>query len=339
MKAVKIVIKVVVCLVVLLLAALLALPLWFGPVAKTVANSVVPGIVKTDFKVGLLSLNPYTGKFELGDMILSNPKGYSAADAVKVGQVVFDAETMSLMTDVIHIEELSVRDLFVSVVSGGENRVLNFTQIQYNVAGGKEKYEAAQSDKKVKSASSGDNPAPEAGTPAAEKPAKKIIIDRLEVSGLTLQLSILPIRIPTVVLKDIGRKSGGATLEEAWQQILDGIFKVAGVTSDQLKALGILSGDAVKKTNEAVSKVTARASAVMGGATKKLSATTEKATSVVSSTVGTATDIATGSMGQGAKVVGEGAKAAGDGVKAVGDGAKAAGDGVKKTLDSLKSLW
>ena len=58
MKAVKILLKVVVALVALVIIAILALPLWFGPVAKTSANSVVPGIVKTDFHMGHISLNP-----------------------------------------------------------------------------------------------------------------------------------------------------------------------------------------------------------------------------------------------------------------------------------------
>ena len=43
-------------------AALLILPLWIGPVVKGAANSIVPGIVKTDFTLGEFGFNPYTGK-------------------------------------------------------------------------------------------------------------------------------------------------------------------------------------------------------------------------------------------------------------------------------------
>jgi len=349
MKVMKLVVKVLALVVALVVAAVAALPLWFGPVVKTAANSAVPGLVKADFSLRHLSLNPYTARFELGDLNLGNPQGYSVKDAGKVGSVTFDAETLSLMTDVIHVEELTVKDVFVSVVSGGENNTLNFKQLQYNVAGGKEKYEAAQSEKEAKAAAEQDSPS--ARESGEEKPAKKIIIDRLEISGLSMQLSILPIRVPVaIVLTDIGKKTGGATFEEAWNQILDGVMKSAGVAGDQLKALGVLSGDAVKKANEAVSKVSAQATAVMGDAAKKLSATTEKATAVmddatkglsagaakttsaVSSTVGVATDAASG-------VVNGGAKAVDSSVKAVGDGAKAVGEGAKKAMDSLKSLW
>jgi len=338
MKAVKIIFKVVFVIVALVVAAVLASPLWFGPVAKTAANAAAPGIVKTDFRLGRLSLNPYTARFELGELNLGNPKGYSVNEAVRVGEIVFDAETLSLVTDVIHIEEITVRDLFVSVVSGGENDVLNFKQIQYNIAGGKEKYEAAQSEKEAKSASVQGRQTPD-GESGAEKPSKKIIIDRLEISGLTLQLSILPIRIPSVVLTDIGRKSGGATLDEAWQQILDGIMKAAGVTGDQLKALGVLSGDAVKTANETLTKGTAQATAVVSGATKQVSAVTEKATAVtgkatsaINATVGAATGATSGTVNAATGAV-KGS------VKTVDESVKAVGDGAKKALDSLKGLW
>jgi len=356
MKAVKILLKVLVCLVILLLAALLSMPLWFGPVAKTAANAIVPGVVKTDFRLGHLSLNPYTARFEMGAVNLANPQKYSVKDAVRIGEMIFDAETASLMTDVIHVEELTVRDLFVSVVSGGENGVMNFKQIQYNVAGGKEKYETAQAEKES-AASQKDAAAPKQGS-GEKKKSKKIVIDRLEVSGLTLQLSILPLRIPSVVLTDIGRKTGGATFEETWQQILDGIMKAAGVTSDQLKAFGVLSGDAVKKTNEAVvetakkatavvdvaakqiSAGTEKTTAVVDGTAKNLTATAEKATKAVSSTLGAAKGIAGDSVGSAAGAAKNAAAGTVEGgVKAVDDGVKAVGEGAKKTMDALKKLW
>ena len=106
MKAVKFLVKAVVVIVVLVVVAVLALPLWFGPVAKTAANAVVPGIVKTDFHMGHIALNPYSGRFELGDTQLANPEGYSEKFAVTLGDIVFDCESLSLATDVIHIEEI-----------------------------------------------------------------------------------------------------------------------------------------------------------------------------------------------------------------------------------------
>ena len=329
MKAIKILIKAVVVLVALVVVALLALPLWFGPVAKTAANAAVPGIVKTDFHLGHLHLNPYTARFELGDLQLSNPQGYSEKYAVTLGDIIFDAEMLSLATDVIHVEEITVKDVFVSVVSGGENNVGNFKQIQYNVAGGKEKYEAAEAEKAEKAkleelqaketAQEKREPEPQV---AEEKPAKKIIIDKLHISGLKMQLGFMPISIPvTIELADIGRKSGGATFEEAGQQIWEGIQKSAGVVGDQLKALGNLTGDAAKQATAALGKATE-------GATKAAGQATEA--------VGNVAGQATESVGKAASAVTDSAANA---TKAAGDAVNKATEGATKALDSLKKLW
>ena len=330
MKVIKILLKAVVVIVALVVVALLALPLWFGPVVKTAANAAVPKVVKTDFHLGHLHLNPYTARFELRDMQLANPAGYSEKYAVTLGDITFDAETMSLATDVIHIEEITVKDIFVSVVSGGENKVGNFKQIQYNVAGGKEKYEAAQAEKEEKAKleelqakeTAQEKREPEPQVAEEEKPAKKIIIDKLHISGLKVQLGIIPLTIPaTIELKDIGRKSGGATLAEAWQQIWTGILQAAGVAGEQLKALGNLTGDAAKQATEAANKA-------VGDATKAASQATEsvgKAASAVTDSAANATKAATETVG--------------NATKAAGDAVNKATEGATKALDSLKKLW
>ena len=330
MKAIKILLKAVVVIVALVVVALLALPLWFGPVVKTAANAAVPKVVKTDFHLGHLHLNPYTARFELRDMQLSNPAGYPEKYAVTLGDITFDAETLSLATDVIHIEEITVKDIFVSVVSGGENKVGNFKQIQYNVAGGKEKYEAAQAEKEEKAKleelqakeTAQEKREPEPQVAEEEKPAKKVIIDKLHISGLKVQLGFMPLSIPaTIELKDIGRKTGGATLEEAWQQIWTGILQAAGIAGEQLKALGNLTGDAAKQATAAAGKAAAQASEAAKQATASVSKATEGATKALSG----ATDGAS--------------KAVSDTTKAAGDAVNKAGEAAGKALDSLKSLW
>ena len=323
MKVLKILLKAVVAIVAIVVVALLLLPVWFGPVVKTAANAAVPGIVKSGFHMGHLHLNPYTARFELGDMQLANPEGYPEKYAVTLGDIIFDAETFSLMTDVIHIEEITVKDVFVSVVSGGENQVLNFKQIQYNVAGGKEKYEAAEIEKqKVADAEAEELRLAElqgqkiAEEEAAEEPKEtKVIIDKLHISGLRVQLGFLPISIPaTVELSDIGRKSGGATLMEAWQQIWAGILKAAGITGDQLKAIGDLTSDAAKQATEALSGAAGQATEALSGAAGQATESVNKATSAMADSAATATE-------------------------AVGDTFNKATEGATKALDSIKSLW
>ena len=303
MKLIKFLFKAILLIVVLLVVALLTLPLWFGPVVKGVANAAVPKVTQTGFNLEHLSLNPYTARFELGGLVLENPQGYSEKIAAKVGTLHFDAKPLSLATDVIHVEEITVKDVFVSYVNGGENKVNNFQQIQYNVAGGKEKYDAAQAAKEAEKATMDEEPAKDEA-PAEEKPAKKVIIDKLTISGIKMQWGFMPVTVPVdICLTDIGKDEGGATFKEVGQKIWDSIMKSLGAMGDALKGFGNATGDAAKAAAESVGKA-----------------------------AGAAADAA----GDAANAVGN---AAGATTKAVGDAAKAVGDSAGKALDSIKKLW
>ena len=288
MKAIKVIGKILIAIVILVVVAVLTLPLWFGPVVRCVANTAVPRVVKTDFNLGVLSLNPYTGRFELGDMQLANPQGYPEKFAATVGDVVLDVGMMSLAGDTVHIEEIKVKDIFVSVVKNNEG-VGNFQQIQYNVAGGKEKYEAQQAEKakleSVKKAEGTEEKSSASGE-ESEKPSKKFVIDRLEISGLHVQLGVIPIALPSITLTDIGKKSNGATIADVWNEILGSVMKAAGSLGDGLKALGGLTSDAAGAATKAVGDVTGKAAESAGTATKA---------------VGDAAGKAVDSVGEGAK--------------------------------------
>ena len=219
-----------------LLAVLLVatLPLWLGPVARPIANRVAPTITKTDFSLGKLSLNPYTGRLEVGDVLIGNPAGYSEARAVALGSLTVVADLSSVLSDCIHVREVTLSDCFVSYLYGGENSVDNITQLRMNVAGGKEKYEAAKL--RQEQAAAEEAAAPQ---PAEEsEPARKVVIDRLTVSGVKVKLQMITVPVPTITLTDLGKKSGGVTLTELTTQVWDAILKGASSVGDGAAALG-----------------------------------------------------------------------------------------------------
>ena len=335
-KAIKFLLWTIVGIVAFVLLLVLAMPIWFGPVVKSAANSIAPGIVKTDFNIGHLSLNPYTTRLELGEFNLGNPEGCSEKDAVRVGLLIFDAETASLMTDVIHIEEITLKDVFVSYVNTKE-KVNNFDQIQYNVAGGKEKYDAAQAEKaKLAEQEAAQPPAKE----ESEKPGKKVIIDKITISGLSAKYGIIPVSIPSLTRTDIGKKSNGMTLVELRQTLVDALYKAAGAAGEQIKALGAFMGDATKQATEAATKATKQATEA---ATKVTGAATEAVGNVAGAateTVGNVAGAATGAVGDAAGAVGNTAAGAGKAAtEAAGKAAEAVGDGAKKAADALKGLF
>lgn len=306
-KAIKIIVCAIVVVIVFVVALIATLPLWLGPVVKPTANSMVPKFTKTDFHLGVLKLNPYNGKFELGDMQLANPSNFGEKYAATVGRIFVDVAMDTLGDKYIHIEEVAVEDVFVSYVSA--DGVNNFKQIQYNLAGGKEAYE----EKQARSKADGEKAEADAAKAEAAKSAeqkerevaeaelkelnkKKVVIDKLTISGLKVKLGFMPIALPPITLTDLGKESDGITFAELGEQILAAVMKSIGAIGDGVKALGGLLGDG--------------ASAVGDGAGKALDA------------------------------VGDGA---GKALDAVGDGAgkalDAVGEGAGKAVDALKGLF
>lgn len=242
-KAIKIVLWTLLGLVALVVLLVATLPLWFGPVARPVANYVVPRITQTDFAIGRLSLNPYNGRLEVGDVRLGNPKGYAEPQAVLLGSLVVDVDLSTVLSDCIHVEEVTQADCFVSYLTGGENGVDNLTQIQMNVAGGKEKFEAAQrhEESEVAEQESTAETLPAEPMPAEaedDEPARRLVIDRLSISGVRVKLQMITIPVPPIVLTGVGEKSNGVTLTELSTQIWDAIMKSASSVGDGAAALG-----------------------------------------------------------------------------------------------------
>ena len=303
-KAIKVILCIIGGLVALIVALVATLPLWLGPVVKPSANTMVPKFTKTGFHLGVLSLNPYTGRFELGDMQLKNPEGFSEADAATVGQIVVDVAMNTLSGEVVHIEEITIRDVFVSYVNA--KGVNNFKQIQYNLAGGKEQYEAKQQAAATEQQAAANEPEPTASEEAQardeaeaelkELNKKRVVIDRLTISGLKVKLGFIPIALPDIELTDIGKQSNGATWAEVWENIMAAVMKSIGAVGDGVKALSGALGDGAK---------------ALGGA-----------------------------LGEGANSVGEGA---GKAIDAAGEGAvkaiDAVGEGAGKAVNALKGLF
>ena len=238
-----------VALVVLLVATL---PLWLGPVARPLANRVAPAITKTDFHLGLLSLNPYTGRLEVGDVLIGNPAGYSEPRAVELGKLTVAVDLASALTDCIHVREVTLSDCFVSYLIGGEDNVDNLTQIQVNVAGGKEKYEAAKRRQEQAAAEAEAEADEDDDEEEDDDEPLRLVIDRVSISGVRVKLQMLTIPVPPITLTDLGMDTGGITLTELGEQVWAAILKGASSVGDGAAALGGLVNSAAGDLGSAI---------------------------------------------------------------------------------------
>ena len=181
--------KIIGILALLLLVVLLLCPMWLGPVAGLVANSVVPGITGTDFNVEKIRINPYTGSLRVEKLRLANPKGYDAEDAVALDLLSVKIAPMSLMKDTIVVNDVTLENPYVSYLNkDGTN---NFDQIIANVTAGKKEKE----EEKVEEVKE-------------EVEGKKVIVEHLAITGTRVRYEMITLPVPNIVLSGLGTMEG-----------------------------------------------------------------------------------------------------------------------------------
>lgn len=324
-KALKILAWILLGILALVLVLVLAIPLWLGPTVASVANKIAPEYTGTSFTLEKVGINPYSGKYKLGPLVLGNPKGYSVPVAFAVSNVLVDVEMSSLFTDTIHIREITIENPYASYIS--ENGTNNFEWI------------AAHAQSKL--------PPKEEEEKEEKGPKKKVIIDVLTISGTHVKYSIMPeIPIPTITIKDIGKEKGGASWEEAGKAIMDNVMKAGsslgkGITSALGGASELISG-ATTNVLEGASKALDSASDLIGGATTNVLDGATKALGDATKKLGNIGGLLGGSEdGKAEKPAAD--KPAGSGVidagKSVGNGALDAGKSVGNgALDAGKAV-
>ena len=229
MKTIKVIGKILLWVFAIVVVLLLALPLWIGPVAKGVANTVVPCITGTGFHLGEFSFNPYTGTLHVGDMQLANPTNFSEKNAVDLKS--FDADfamTSLFSSKKYRVEFAEVNGVFVHI---DVPKADNFLKIAENAMGGKEEAEKETTE-------------PEQ---TEEKPSKGVQIDRVTLKGVTIKYG-LPVDVPMdIELTGIGADSEyGAAFVDVWVAIRDKVLSAANSVGGALGDLGKGAASALK---------------------------------------------------------------------------------------------
>ena len=330
-KLLKIFLVSLLVLLLTIIALLLTIPLWLGSVVKPVANNMVPKYTLSDFNLGHIYLNPYSGRFELGSLKVDNPSGYSEKTALSLSNLAVEVSVPTILSDCIRIKEVTVENLFVSYVQGGGNNVDNFTQIQYNIAGGKDKYEQKKA-LEMKEAEEGTQE--ETSTVEEEKkPAKKIVVEKLTVSGIKLKYGAIVIPLPKLTLRNLGEESGGVSIEQfvsiIGNEILSSAMKLGKGLNQLFEMSAIKTTEVINDIGDGAAEASSQVSSAVTNAVSNIG---EKSKDVV-------LGVAEGTKSA-ASAVGSGAVKA---VESVGEGAlkavESVGDGTKKAASAIKNIF
>jgi len=175
------------------------------------------------------------GKASIKGLSVGNPKGFTAPHAFRLGEIAIALDTGSVTGNPIVIKDISVASPEVTYETGAQGS--NIDAIQRNIAaksGGGGKSEPAAS-----SSSSSDG-------------GKKLVIDRLALTGGTLKLAT-PIpgaqasaKLGDIVLTGIGRSQGGASSAQVAEQVLGALTKGALKSVQNMGLGGLVDGVAGK---------------------------------------------------------------------------------------------
>ena len=178
-------------------------------------------MIQARVTVSKVDLSPTDGKGELSGLSLGNPKGFKTSHAFKVAKIELALEPASLAEDVILIGR--VRIDAPDIVYEKNDNGANFDAIQRNV----ERYLGA-----------GKNASKE-----EKKEAKKMIIKSLVIRNTKVNYNgLLDLKLPDIELRNIGKKSGGATSAQVTKAIIAELNKKISIEVAKVAAVGAVGG-------------------------------------------------------------------------------------------------
>lgn len=191
-----------------------------GGIIKQIVEEVGSEATKTTVSLSEVDLSIQSGEAALKGFQMGNPSGFKTPKAMSFGIVSVKIDPASVTNDVILVKEVVIAkpDITYEFASGGGS---NFDAIQKNV------------DSYAKQMGAGAGGGAKQDSAEAEG-GKKVIIENLYVrdgkigvSADFLQGKELNADLPTIHLRDIGKKSNGATAAEVADQLMSEISKSA----------------------------------------------------------------------------------------------------------------
>jgi len=212
----KTLLKVGVIVVLLLVVALTMIGVYFNSMIKAGVEAVGPKITGTIVKLDAVDISPFSGQGRLKGLVVGNPKGFQTESAFKIADAKVKVDQKTALTDKLIIEEILIDG--PEITYEGSPSGSNLSKIQENVAAfGK---------------SVGTKEGAESKSEKKDPTQKKVQINHFIVKNGQVKLSAsllkgkaLTVRLPDIHLRDIGKESGGVTVQKAVAEVFAAINK------------------------------------------------------------------------------------------------------------------
>ena len=107
-KAKKILLGIVIGLLVLVIIAVIVVGLFLGKIVKLGINDVGPTITQTTLSVDAVDVSMLTGSAKVKNLVIGNPTGFKAPNAISVGLAAVRVSPMSVLSDKIVVKSVRV---------------------------------------------------------------------------------------------------------------------------------------------------------------------------------------------------------------------------------------
>ena len=202
--------KVLVGAAIVLILALVGGAWWFYHSLDSLVASAIrtfgPEITGVSIRLDGVTIEAMDGRAALHGLVVGNPPGFSTDHALSLGEISMTLDLDSLTKDVIVIKQVSIvkPDVTYELGPGGSN----LDTIQRNV----DRYVTQHGGANEHTERNG---------------GKKLVIEDLYIKNATahvstavMQRSGMSVPVPDLHLRDIGKRSGGATAGEVVKQVL-----------------------------------------------------------------------------------------------------------------------
>ncbi len=219
-----------IALLMLLVIAVGVIYLWISNplngLVKAAMEKYGTEMTQAQVRVGKVDLSPTDGKGSLSGVLLGNPKGFETDHAFKVARIELALEPGSLTDDVILIDKIHIDS--PDIIYEKNDSGTNFDVIQRNV----QNYVGAG-----KNASRDEKPEDE------KEASKKMIIKSLVIRNAKVNYNgLLDLKLPDIELRNIGKKSGGATSAQVTKVIVAELNKKLSIELAKTAAVGAVGG-------------------------------------------------------------------------------------------------
>jgi uncharacterized protein involved in outer membrane biogenesis len=252
----KLLAKVLLALVVVLLLLVGALHLWLGSLIKRGVEQVGPSITQTSVTLRDADISLLSGRAELEDLTVGNPKGFQTPSAFRLHNATVRLDWKSVLSDTVVIEEILIDGPEISFE--GTPAGSNLGTIRDNAKA----YAPAESSEK----------APVPKRDAQQGSGKKVVIKQFTMTNARaimlvraggVETKAQGISLQDIRLENIGDASGGASFHEVIATVLTSITNSASrlVTSldKPLEKGAQMLGESSKQVGQSAEKATSKA--------------------------------------------------------------------------------